>query len=123
MLWKSDIRYKLMIVWVVAFLMVWVIFYSSFNMLGLEKDLDKIIECVENKDWNQAKTYTDKFTKSFFDKKYLIQVNNATEIFTTFEPAVRQMELSVKNKQESALEYAGYLKEGLNFVVKPFSGP
>ncbi len=120
---KSDIRYILAITWLVAFLFIWFIFSSIFQMDSLEYDLDNIINGIENKDWELANKYTTEFINKYYSKKYLYQLNNSTEMFTTFENSVRQLKLSVKNKQESALEYAGLLREGLNFVVKPFSGP
>jgi hypothetical protein len=56
-------------------------------------------------------------------KRFLIQVNNSTEVFTVFEHTIGQLEVTVKHHQESALEYVGALRETLNLVVKPFAGP
>jgi hypothetical protein len=92
-------------------------------MERLQNDLDKVIEGIESNNWKQADKYNEKFSDMFYKKKYFIQMNNATEIYITFEHTVRQLDLAVKSRQESALEYAGLLREALNYVVKPFSGP
>ncbi len=123
MLRQLDIRYKLLITWIAAFLILWLIFYSSFQIDTFKYDLDMIIEGIENNNWKQAEDYKNKFSDLYFKKRYVIQMNNATEIYTTFEPAVRQLDIAVENRQESALEYAGFLLEAINLVVKPFSGP
>lgn len=120
---KKDIRFKLALVWLAAFLGLWLLFYISFGLNSFEQTLDNIISAVEAGDWKGAEAYTARFVDSFYKKKYLLQMNNATEAYTTFEPSVRQLVTAVKNRQESALEYAGFLREGIYFVIRPFSGP
>ncbi len=120
---KFDLRYKLAIVWIAGFLLLWFIFYSTFRADSLKYDLDQIIKGIENADWEQADKFTAKFSNNYCNRKYIYQINNSTEMFATFEYSVRQLKLAVRNRQESALEYAGLLREGINFVAEPFTGP
>lgn len=120
---KSDIRYKLAIVWIVAFLLMWFVFSNTFQVDSLRNDLDNIIKGIESNDWEQADKFTAKFSSNYYSKKYIYQINNSTEMFATFEYSVRQLNLAVRNRQESALEYAGLLREGINYVAEPFTGP
>lgn len=85
--------------------------------------LDKIEKGITNNDWKQAKAYADQFADTFRRKRFIIQINNATEIFTAFELTIGELEETVQHKQENALEHVGALRETLNLVVKPFSGP
>jgi hypothetical protein len=78
---------------------------------------------IVNKDWEQANQYMDELKYTFEKKRYLVQINNATEIFATFDLTLGQLASSVKHNQDSSLEYIGALKETLKLVVKPFSGP
>lgn len=49
-------------------------------------------------------------------------MNNSTEALTTYEHTIGQLEITVRHKQESALEYVGALRESTNLVIRPFSG-
>lgn len=120
---KIDMRYKLMLVWLLAFINLWAIFQSVFPSNTLKDQLNKIEESIKNKDWKQANKWTFEFKNTFGKKRYFIQMNNSTEAFVTFEHTIGQLETTIKYNQESALEYVGALKESLNLVIKPFSGP
>ncbi len=120
---KFDLRYKLAIVWVAGFLLLWFIFYGTFQTDSLKHDLDNIIKGIERSDWEQVDKFTAEFSNDYYKKKYIYQINNSTEMFATFEYSVRQLKLAVRNRQESALEYAGLLREGINYVAEPFTGP
>ncbi len=120
---KFDLRYKLAIVWIAGFLILWLFFYSTFQANSLKYDLDHIIKGIEDTDWEQADKFTTNFSNKYYGKKYIYQINNSTEMFATFEYSVRQLKLAVRNRQESALEYAGLLREGINYVAEPFTGP
>jgi|GEM_PF-1645091 hypothetical protein len=120
---KIDMRYKLMLVWLLAFISLWAIFQSIFPSNTMKHQLNKIEESIKNKDWKQANKYTFEFKNTFSKKRYFIQMNNSTEAFITFEHTIGQLETTVKYNQESALEYVGALEESLNLVIKPFSGP
>ena len=63
------------------------------------------------------------FKDNFKKNRLLIQMNNATEALIIFEHTIGQLEITVNNKQDSALEYIGALKDIMNLVIKPFSGP
>lgn len=120
---KFDIRYRIMLVWLTAFIFLWISMYGASDINEMRNDLDEVIAGVQNDDWKQAEICTSRFSNEFYSKKYIVQINNATEIYLNFEYSVKQLELAVKNRQISALEYAGLLKEALDYTVKPFSGP
>ena len=75
------------------------------------------------KDWNNAKKSMEQLNEIYDSKKAVIQMSNATEIYTTFELTMGQLEAAVKHEQDSAVEYIGALSSSLDFVMKPFSGP
>lgn len=118
-----DIRKKLAIVWLVLFLMIWVVFTALVKVGTMREQLDRIEQAVSDKDWKRAEFDTDRFKNTYKARKYIIQMNNSSEIYITFEHTVEQLDLAVKNKQESAIEYVGLLKGALNYAVKPFSEP
>jgi hypothetical protein len=89
----------------------------------MENQLNQIEESIGKKDWTQATKHTAEFKESFSRSKLLIQMNNSTEALTTFEHTIGQLEVTVRHKHESALEYVGALRESTNLVIKPFSGP
>lgn len=123
MLDKFDIRYKVFLIWFLAFITVWLIFLNIFPQKSLEYQLDRIEASIEMKDWSQANKYTTDLLKNFKKYKLFIQMNNATEALTTYEQSMGQLETTVKHEHESALEYIGALRESTNLVIKPFSGP
>lgn len=120
---RYNIRYKLVVIWILAYAVLWCIFQSIFPVQAMELKLNQIEESIEKKDWNKAKEYTDMFKETFEKKKVFIQMNNSTEALTTFEHTIGQLEITVKHRQDSALEYVGALRDTTNLVIKPFSGP
>jgi len=120
---KSDIKYTIMIVWLMAFTTVWITFQSLIPINSMKYQLNKIEESIENKNWTQAYEYTSEFKENFKNNRMFIQMNNATEALIIFEHTIGQLEITVKHEQDSALEYIGTLRETLNLVIKPFSGP
>lgn len=120
---KSDMRYKLMIVWFLAFIGLWMLFKYTFPINTMMKQLNVIEERIEEKDWEAAIDHTTRFKEIFNKNRYFIQMNNSTEAFLTFEHTIGQLEITVNHKQENAFEYIGALKESLNLVIKPFSAP
>ena len=89
----------------------------------MDDQLNKIQISIEQGDWSKANQYTEEFVHNFESNKFIIQINNATEALISFEHTVGQLKVTVKNKQDSSLEYVGALREIINLVVKPFSGP
>ncbi|MCM0649638.1 DUF4363 family protein [Clostridium swellfunianum] len=120
---RYDTRFKIAIVWVVAFLGIWSLFQSYFPIKSMKQQLNQIEESIDKKDWVQAKENASRFKENFRRNRIFIQMNNATEAFTVFEQNIGQLETSVKHKQDSALEYVGALREAIDLVIKPFSGP
>lgn len=116
-------RRILAVVWILAFLILLITFNCSFDAEEMRTRLGRIEDEITAEDWTRAEEDTASFVNIFKAKRYFIQMNNSTEIYTTFEHTVSQLELAVKNEQESALEYAGLLKAAIDFTLKPFSGP
>jgi len=120
---KIYMRYKIAFVWIIAFVSLWIVFQVKSPLNKMKYQLDKIEQSVAKKDWKQANEYTTEFRNTFINNRILIQTNNSTEAIISFDHTIGQLEITVKHNQESALEYVGALKELLNLVVKPFSGP
>lgn len=120
---RFDIRFKLVVIWILAFSALWFAFQNIFPLQSMEKQLNAIEDNIEKKNWAQAKVYTDKFKANFEKNRTFIQMNNSTEALTTFEHTIGQLEITVNHKQDSAIEYVGALRESTNLVIKPFSGP
>lgn len=120
---RFDIRYKIVLIWILAFTTMWITFQSILPSRSIEYELDKIEESIEKGNWVEASKYTAKFKEDFKKSRMFIQMNNATEAFTNFEHTVGQLDITVKHKQDSALEYIGALRETIDLVIKPFSGP
>lgn len=120
---RFDVRYKLAIIWLLVFAGLWLIFKNIFPMNSMDQQLAKIEESIDKKDWNKASEYAKEFKENFKRNKVFIQMNNSTEALTAFEQAVGELEITVRYKQDSAIEYIGALRETINFVIKPFSGP
>jgi hypothetical protein len=111
------------IVWLVCFILLWAIFTFLLPRNELKIQLNEIEESIVNKDWNKAKKSTEQFINTFNKKKAIIQMNNATEIYTNFQLVLGQLDSSVHYEQEAALEYVGALKGSIDLVIKAFSGP
>lgn len=120
---KNNNRYVIILIWLLAFAGLWLLFDKSFPINTLRSQLDSIEESVEKKQWKDAKKYTAELKENFVENRMYIEMNNATEAFTTFEHTIGQLEITVKHEQESAIEYIGALREAVNLVIKPFSGP
>ena len=120
---RLEIRSKIALIWLLAFIALWITFQSIFPLKSMEYQLDRIEESIEEKDWTEAREYTTEFKDNFTKNKMFIQMNNATEALTTFEHTIGQLEITVRHKQNSALEYIGALREAINLVIIPFSGP
>lgn len=110
-------------VWLVSFLAMWIIFKAVLPDVDFNVHLDRIEKNVEGKDWNNAKKSMNELKNLYNRKKVVIQMNNATEIFTTFDLTMGQLESSIEHEQEAAIEYIGAIRESLDFVMKAFSGP
>lgn len=120
---RFDIRYKIVLIWILAFTTMWITFQSILPLRSIEYELDKIEESIEKGNWVEASEYTSKFKEDFKKNRVFIQMNNATEALTNFEHTIGQLDITVKHKQDSALEYIGALRETIDLVIKPFSGP
>lgn len=120
---KYDVRLKIVLIWVGVFIALWIVLHQVLPLRSSLEQLNKIQESIENQNWTQAIDDTNDFINSYKKNKFIIRINNATEALTTYEHTIGQLEVTVKNKQESALEHIGALKEAANFVIKPFSGP
>ena len=116
-------RHVIGIIWVLSFVVMWIIFNALLPKDEFKMKLSQIEKNVSIKDWNQAKRSMVELKNIYNKNKLLIQANNATEIFTTFEYAIGQLDASIQHEQDAALEYIGGLKSSLHFVLKPFSGP
>jgi hypothetical protein len=118
-----NIRHKIAIIWFLSFILLWIIFRNILPLKSMNYQLNKIQATIEQGDWKKADQYTEEFVHNFESNKFIIQVNNATEALISFEHTVGQLKVTVKNKQDSSLEYVGALREMINLVIKPFSGP
>lgn len=120
---RFDMRYKIALVWILGLVVLWTVFQNILPLNSMGYQLDRIEEGIEKKNWTQASKYTNEFKNNFKKNRSLIQMNNATEALIIFEQTIGQLEITVNNKQDSALEYVGALKDITNLVIKPFSGP
>ncbi|WP_291639875.1 hypothetical protein [Clostridium sp.] len=116
-------RLAIAITWVISFAFMWIVFNALLPENEFNMKLDQIEKSVEIKDWKQAKKSMEELKKIYDKNVILIQTNNATEILTTFEFAIGQLDISIQHEQNAALEYIGGLKSSLDFVMKAFSGP
>lgn len=120
---RYKLRYKIALTWIFAFVVMWMTFQCILPLNSMRNQLNRIEESIEMNNWTQASEYTAKFKDNFMKNRMFIQMNNATEALTVFEHTIGQLEITVRYKQDSALEYIGALKETINLVIKPFSGP
>lgn len=119
----KNMGYKVAVVWLLSFITVWIVFENIIPRDSILLQLNKIEESIQDRNWNEAKTEMNILKDTYKKNRLFVQMNNATEIFTTFEHTLGQLEITVKHEQEAAIEYVGALKETLNLVMKPFSGP
>ena len=120
---NNDMRLAIGITWVISFSVMWVTFNAFLPINEFDIQLNQIEKSVTAKDWDQAKKSMEKLKRIYNRKRILIQSNNSTEVFTTFNYTIGQLDISIQHEQEYALEYIGGLKSSLNFVMKAFSGP
>jgi len=120
---KGDMRGRIALVWLLSFIILWTMFCLLLPLKTMNSQLDNIEQSIASDNWKQANEYTAQFIKTYEKSRYFIQTNNSTEILTSFEYIIGQLDLTVKYNQDSALEYIGALRASLNFVVKPFAGP
>ncbi len=123
MLNDTDMRKFIVVLWTIAFLLLWGGFYLLLPEKALIREIDKMEKSIVKEDWDSAQKQLDDFKKTYYDKKILIQSNNATEAFINFNNNLGQLDYCIRNKEPSALEYLGALKFSLDYSVKGFSGP
>lgn len=110
-------------IWLICFVAMWLFFNTTLPNHDFVVYLNKIEKSVVKKDWDNAKKSMEELKGIYNSKRVIIQMNNATEIYTTFELTMGQLESAVKYEQSMATEYIGALNSSLNFVMKTFSGP
>lgn len=120
---KVDMRHIIAIIWVVCFALLWILFAKALPYKAMNSDLTSLEQNIKNKNWKQANRNMISLKATHDKYRKIIQMNNATEIYTNFEAVFGQLEVTVENKQDSAIEYVGALKESLKLVAKAFSGP
>jgi tellurite resistance protein len=120
---KNDMRLAITITWVISFAFMWIILNTFLPKNEFNMELNQIEKSIEIKDWKQAKESMEELKRIYNKNRILIKANNATEILTTFEFAIGQLDISVQHEQDAALEYIGGLKSSLDFVMNAFSGP
>lgn len=120
---ENKMRFYIAIAWMICFISMWAIFSGVLPNDEFNSYLNQIEKSVTNKDWNNAQKSMEELKSVYNKKRVVIQMNNATEIFTTFELTMGQLEASVQHKQDAAIEYIGAIRNSLDFVMKAFSGP
>jgi hypothetical protein len=120
---KNNMRLIIGTVWIFSFFVVWGIFATFLPKNEFKIKLNHIEQSVSKEDWKQAKKSMAELKNIYNRNRILIQVNNATEIFTTFNYTMGQLDASIQHEQHASLEYIGGLKSSLDFVMKSFSGP
>jgi hypothetical protein len=120
---ENRTRFIIVAVWLVCFIGMWLIFSAVLPKEEFTDHLNQIEKSASNKDWDKAKKSMSQLRNIYENKRAVIQTNNATEILTTFDLTMGQLEASVEHEQEAAVEYVGALRSTLDFVLKAFSGP
>jgi len=120
---RGDMRLVVGVIWAVSFVVLWGIFSASLPENQFRTQLNHIEESVSKKDWKQSKESMLELKNIYNKNRNLIKVNNATEIFTTFEYTMGQLDAAIQNEESSSLEYIGGLKSSLDFIMKSFAGP
>lgn len=120
---ENKTRFVVAAIWLTCFIGMWLIFNFVLPKEQFKNHLNNIEKNVANKDWDKAKRSMGELRSIYNNKRAVIQMNNATEILTTFDLTLGQLEASVEHEQEAAVEYVGALKSTLDFVLKAFSGP
>lgn len=102
---------------------MWTIFGFLLPKKQFETNLNNIEKYVRNKEWEEAKLSVEELSRIYKENEIIIQINNATEVLTSFQSVLGQLYISVEHKQDSAIEYIGALRATLDLVMQPFSGP
>lgn len=118
-----EMRYKIMLTWVLCFLVLWIAFEKALPKNEFSSCLNNIEKSINNKNWTEAKKSANELKKIYENNKIIIRTNNATEAMATFQNTLGQLYISVEYEQEAALEYIGALKESLDWVLEGFSAP
>jgi hypothetical protein len=119
----NKMRYMVAASWLISFVGMWLLFNALLPREQFKTHLNEIEKSVSVKDWDEAKRSMEQLKNLYNKKRTVIQMNNATEIFTSFDLTMGQLEASVGHEQEAAIEYVGALEATLDFVLKAFSGP
>lgn len=120
---NSDMRLVVGATWLISFIFMLIIFSVSLPENEFRSKLNQIERSVSKQDWNQAKKSMTELKNIYNNHIIIIQSNNATEILTTFDLTMGQLDTSIQHEQDAALEYIGGLRASLDFVMKSFSGP
>lgn len=120
---NMEMRYKIMLTWVLCFLVLWIAFEKALPKNEFSSCLNNIEKSINNKNWTEAKKSANELKKIYENNKIIIRANNATEAMATFQNTLGQLYISVEYEQEAALEYIGALKESLDWVLEGFSAP
>ena len=120
---KSDRKPFIRILWIISFAILWIMFGFKLPKKEFKDKLNKIEESVVKENWNEAKKSMEELKEIYNKERLLIQSNNATEILLNFDFAFGQLDSSIQNEEDSALEYIGGLKSSLDYIMKAFPGP
>lgn len=120
---NNDMRPTIEIVWLISFIVMWLTFSAFIPEKKFNLKLNEIEKSVSKQDWKQAEKSMKELKSIYNKRRVLIQANNATEILTTFDYAMGELELSIQHEQDAALEHIGGLRSTLDFVLNAFSGP
>lgn len=120
---KHDIRLFIALTWVISFVFMWCFFYLLLPRNRFNEQLDIIEKNVIESQWDEARVSMDELKKIYERNRTIIQINNGTEAFVTFDSMIGQLDDAIKNKQELAGEFIGGLRYYTDFVIKAFAGP
>lgn len=112
-----------MATWVISFVLLWGIIHKVLPKKDIEFKLQSIEQNIKKDNWREAKKDMKELKEIYIDKRSLIQINNATEAFITFDYTFGQLDYAVQAESKNALEYIGALMYSLDYVVTAFSGP
>ncbi|GKU23487.1 hypothetical protein [Clostridium folliculivorans] len=120
---KHDIRLFIALTWVISFAFIWCFFYLLLPRHKFKEQLDIIEKHVIESRWDEARVSMDKLKEIYEGNRTIIQINNGTEAFVTFDSMIGQLDDAIENKQELAGEFIGGLRNYTDFVMKAFAGP
>lgn len=120
---RERLRYKIIIVWVVVFLAMWVLLWAFSPKKEFSRKLDHIYSSISMKKWEEADKQVKELKKLYNKKKVYIQIGNATEALITFNYSLDQLEITIHDRSDAAFEYIGALKGSIDYVLEPFAGP